>query len=107
MDVRDLIAFADIKEQRALALISLYHGKLPNKDLQEMVNNYCNNMVDIFIENYKDALNDEKIRWQFTSHMLVISADKPNSGRIFYETLYKKMTNKENNSECETGEPNK
>ena len=56
-----------------------------------MVDNYCNNMAETFLEANKDALLDEQINWQFRSHMLVKGADKQHSGHRFYESLYRKM----------------
>lgn len=96
MDIRDLIYLADIKEKQALAMLDFYIPKFVNdeikeKELQEIIDSYCNNMADNFMETYKETLLDEQLNWQFRSHMQVKGADKPHSGHRFYEALYRKM----------------
>jgi len=96
MTVRDLIELGDVKEKQALAMLTYYIVKLENeeikeKELQEMLDNYCLNMANTFLETHKDELKDKQLNWQFRSHMQVIGADKPHSGHRFYEALYKQM----------------
>ncbi len=97
MDIRDLIELADIKERQALALLTHYIPKLENneineKEVQENIDNYCDNMAETFLENHKEDLKDKQLNWQFGSYLLVKGADKPHSGYRFYEALYRKMS---------------
>jgi len=96
MDIRDLIDLADIKEKQALALLTHYIPKLENdeiqeKDIQAIIDNYCNNMAESFIENHKADLLEKQLNWQFRSYLLGKGADKPHSGHRFHEALYRKI----------------
>ena len=105
MDLRDLIGLAEIKEQQALALLTIYVGKIENKEIQEMIDNYCSNMADSFLLRHSEDFKDLKLNQEFRNYLLVKGADKPHSGYRFYEALYKKMSSP-NKNENVIEEPN-
>lgn len=91
MNLNDLIGLADIKEIQAKALIDIYKDKVSNKELQQMIDNYCDNMSTTFLETYKEDLKNNQLTMGLRNYILNIKADKPHSGYRFYEALYRKL----------------
>jgi len=103
MGLKNLIDLANIKEKQAFAMIDLYKGKVENKVMQSIVDDYCDNMANTFLEKNELDLQDVEIYQQFRNYIILIGANKPHSGHRFYEALYKKMSelNKDKNIENE------
>ena len=91
MDVKRLIDILDVKEEQALAFCSIYKDTLEYEDLQNAIDNYCANMVESFMENYKKELQNDTVVLQLRRHIHSIGADKEHSGKRVYETLYKRI----------------
>lgn len=91
MIVEKLIDILDIKEKQAMAFCTVYKYKVKNEDLQNMIYDYCNDIVDSFLEKYKKELQDDNVVLKLRQHISNIEANHEHSGKIVYESLYKKL----------------
>ena len=101
MTLNNLIDLADVKEKQARALLAYYNGRIPPEKFQGLVDDYCNNLADSFLETHQTDLEDSNLKGLFKNYMLLINADEPHSGYRFYEALYKKMFALEKTEETE------
>ena len=97
MEAEDLIEILEIKEMQSLAFCDIYKEKLSNEDLQKAIDNYCDNMVGVFLEQYKKELQDNTVIVKLRKHIYKIGADKKHSGYRVFEALYKRLKEFENN----------
>ena len=96
MTLKDLIDLGDIREKQAFALTGILVDKGVNvKKLQMEVDSYCDNLACSFISKYKSELQDKELLLGLRKYILSIGADKPYSGKRFYEALYKKLNDYE------------
>ena len=69
------------------------YNKLEYENLQEAIDDYCNNMAESFIESYNEFFANKVYRIQLIRYLHSIGADKPHSGKRFHETMYKQICN--------------
>jgi hypothetical protein len=69
----------------------VYRNKVDNEELQQGLDNYCDNMAQSFIQTHAELLTDEKLRVQLRRHIASMGADKKHSGYRFYEALYRNL----------------
>lgn len=93
MTVENAIELFDVREKQALAFCGIYKEKLEYEDLQLAIDDYCNNMAEIFIETHKQFFNNEACRTQLKRYLHSIGADKPHSGKRFHEAMYNQIAN--------------
>lgn len=91
MTLKDLIDLGDVSEKQAFAMTGFFAGKVDNERLQNAVDAYCDNLARSFISKYKSELQDKELLIGLRKHILNIGANKPHSGKRFYEALYKKL----------------
>ena len=96
MTLKDLIVLGDVREKQAFAMTVFFAGKVDNERLQNAVDAYCDNLAHSFISKYKGELQDKELLLGLRKHILSIGANKPHSGKRFYEALYKKLNDYEN-----------
>ncbi len=93
MTVENAIELFDVREKQALAFCKIYKEKLEYEDLQRAIDDYCNDMAEIFIETHKQFFNNEVCITQLKQYLHSIGADKPHSGKRFHEAMYNQIAN--------------
>ena len=94
MDLQHLIRKIETKNNQAKAFCRyLIDNKIPNEEMQELIDEYCNNMADNFILNTKKVLCDELMMENLIKYIKSIGANKKHSGYRFAEALYEKLNN--------------
>ena len=93
MTVENAIDLFDVREKQALAFCTIYKERLKYEDLQEAIDNYCNNMAESFIEAHSQFFANENARIQVKKYLHSIGADKPHSGKRFHEAMYNQIVN--------------
>ena len=91
MTLEKLIGLADVKEKQAMALLENLKDRIQNEEMQNAVDAYCLSMADVYVMNYKTDLQDKTIMNGLKKHIAKIGANEKHSGHRFYEALYKKL----------------
>ena len=94
MDLQHLIRKIETKNNQAKAYCGfLNNNGIPYEEMQELIDEYCNNMANNFILDTKEVLRDKLMMENLIKHLKSIGANNKHSGYRFAEVLYKKLNN--------------
>ena len=70
MDFKHLLSLAEVRDLQALAMFDYYYDKVDQETLQNLIDNYCNNMATSFIEDHKDLINNPELNQTFKKYII-------------------------------------